>query len=93
MEVNGHCRKCGHDYDAHWTKYPGQETLRICRPLCPKCGAEGNENIKITTDETEDHKRDAHEARHGAREDNDEDVSDYEYRDLVDNYTRESQGE
>lgn len=91
MEVNGHCRKCGTDYDAHWTKYPGQEQLRICKPLCPNCGAEGIQNIRVTTDETEDHKRDAYEAKHGRADD--EDISDYEYRDLTGEYYRESQGE
>jgi NAD-dependent SIR2 family protein deacetylase len=55
MQVDGTCRKCGTEYDAHWDKYPGEELKRILCPKCPKCGAEGIHNIIVVTDETNDY--------------------------------------
>jgi len=52
MEVEGHCRTCGHWFDAHWHNYPGMNTAEYFKASrkCPKCGGKAS----ITTDESND---------------------------------------
>jgi hypothetical protein len=52
MIVEGRCRKCAYDFDAHWSKYPDLSTTEaILKPYCPKC-----KSLEVTTwtDESND---------------------------------------
>lgn len=60
MEIEGLCRDCQYGwFDAHWHKFPNGV-------YCPGCKSK---NVRIVTDETDDLKRDAWEAKHGRIED------------------------
>ena len=52
MEIEGHCQDCGCYFDAHWSQFDG---------VCPNCASI---RVLITTDETDDYRRDQYEARH-----------------------------
>jgi Zn finger protein HypA/HybF involved in hydrogenase expression len=48
MIVDGYCRTCKTEYDAHWHNLPSGANSWEIVP-CPKCGS--NNNVRITTDE------------------------------------------
>lgn len=49
--VEGYCRRCDKQFDAHWHNYPGEEVKRMLNPQCPYCKIEGSENMATWTDE------------------------------------------
>ena len=67
MIIDGHCRDCGHSFDAHWHQYPDLTTQdAILAPYCFKCKSR---NVTTTTDESDDLRRNAWEDKHGRIED------------------------
>lgn len=50
MTIDGYCKACGKEFDAHWTKVKYKDSLR--HPICPNCGST---NTYERTDEWLDH--------------------------------------
>jgi endogenous inhibitor of DNA gyrase (YacG/DUF329 family) len=50
MVIDGHCKQCNKDFNAHWTKYPTWKE-GILNPYCPYCKSL---DVNTWTDESND---------------------------------------
>lgn len=52
MIIEGSCRECDMQFDAHWSKVAKEKSIDyILKPWCPQCGSK---NVHVTTDEYND---------------------------------------